>query len=127
MSDQAPQTAVCWNEIPVSDMDKAVEFYNTVFKWSLTIDDSGPNPMAWLAGDMNTGGGHLYPGKPAAGGNGPTVHIIVPDKVEEAAARCSAAGGTVLSEAIEIPPGRFIYVIDPDGNSLGLFEPNMAA
>ena len=32
MSDQAPQAAVCWNEIPVSDMDKAVEFYNAVVR-----------------------------------------------------------------------------------------------
>ncbi len=91
MSDQAPQTAVCWNEIPVSDMDKAVKFYDEVFKWRLTIDNSGPNPMAWLGGDMDTAGGHLYPGTPATDGNGPTVHIVVPDTVEEAAARCRAA------------------------------------
>ncbi len=118
------QTLVVWNEIPVSDMEKAVEFYNAVFKWDLTIDNTGPNPMAYLGGDMNTAGGHLYPGKPASKGNGPTVHIAVPDTLDAAVARCKQAGGTVLSDAIEIPVGSFAYIIDPDGNSLGLFKAN---
>ncbi|WP_424944271.1 VOC family protein [Aliiroseovarius crassostreae] len=113
---------VCWAEIPVADLDKAIAFYNAVFKWTMTIDNTGPNPISILGGAMDTTSGHLYPGTPATDGNGPTVHIVVPDKLEDAAARCTDAGGTVLCDPIEIPPGRFVYATDPDGNSIGLFE-----
>ena len=58
---------VVWSEIPVSDMKKAVAFYNETFDWQMTIDESGPNPMAILGGRMDDAGGHLYPGKPAIG------------------------------------------------------------
>ena len=113
----------CWVEIPVRDMDKAIAFYNEVFQWKMKTDDTGPNPIAFLGGSMETAGGHIYPGTPGSEGNGSTVHIAIPDKVELAVERCKNAGGTIVSDPIEIPPGRFVYVIDPDGNSLGLFEP----
>ncbi|MDP1667509.1 VOC family protein [Phaeovulum sp.] len=116
------QPIVVWNEIPVSDMKKAIAFYNSVFGYNMTIDATGPNPIAVLGGNMTVVGGHLYPGKPANSG-GPTVHLAVPGKVEDAAKRCRAAGGEIVGEAITIPPGRFIYAKDPDGNSIGLFEP----
>ncbi len=119
------QPIVVWSEIPVSDMDRAVGFYNTVFGWQMAIDNSGPNPMAILGGAMNGPGGHLYPGKPATD-NGPTLHIAVAGKVEDAADRVWKAGGSVVSEPVEIPPGRFVYAKDPDGNSIGLFEPKAA-
>ena len=68
--------------------------------------------------------GHLYPGKTAIHpGTGPTIHLNVPDTLEAAAARVIEAGGAIVSDAIAIPPGRFQYVTDPDGNSIGLFEP----
>ena len=119
------QPIVVWSEIPVSDMNKAVAFYNATFDWKMTIDESGPNPMATLGGKMDTTGGHLYPGKPASG-NGPTVHIAVPDRLEDAVIRCRKAGGTVIGDIVTIPPGRFVYANDPDGNSIGLFEPKAA-
>lgn len=118
---------VVWSEIPVSDIEKAVAFYNAVFDWQMTIDESGPNPMAVFGSSENTASGHLYPGKPAAGGNGPTVHIAIRDRLEDAAIRCRKAGGAILGEIIAIPPGRFLYATDPDGNSIGLFEPAKAA
>ena len=36
--------------------------------------------------------------------------------------QASGAGG-VIQRLRWIPPGRFQYVTDPDGNSIGLFEP----
>ncbi len=115
------RTIVAWTEIPVTDMEKSVAFYNEVFGYQMTIDNSGPNPMAVLGGQMSTAGGHLYPGKPASEA-GNTVHLAVETDLESAMARCDKAGGKVLSPIVEIPAGRFAYAKDLDGNSIGLFE-----
>lgn len=112
---------VVWTEIPVRDLDKAQAFYETVFGFNMARDTSGPNDMVNFDADMSGIGGHLYPGEPGAG-NGPTLHLAVPDTLEAAIARCTKAGGTMVSPPITIPPGRFAYATDPDGNSLGLFE-----
>lgn len=117
------QPTVIWTEIPVTDLDSSIEFYNRVLGWTLTRDDSGPNPMAMFgSGDAGVHG-HLYPGKPAASGTGNTIHLAVPDSLSATVDRCKDAGGKVLTPPIEIPPGSFVYVEDPDGNSIGLFEP----
>lgn len=122
MSNQ-PQNAVAWSEIPVTDMKNAVAFYNAVFGYTLTIDESGPNPMAIYPDNSTMGvGGHLYPGKPSSDGQGPTIHLAIPDKIEAAIERVKEAGGAVRSPIVTIPPGRFAYIQDPDGNSIGLFE-----
>jgi len=120
-----PTHAVVWAEIPVSDLQRGITFYRTLTGHELVLDETGPNPIAVFGvADLKTGvSGHLYPGKPARPGEGPTVHLVMPDKVEAAMARCTAAGGTVVSPIVEIPPGRFAYAQDPDGNSIGLFEP----
>lgn len=112
-----------WVEIPVTNMEKSVVFYSAVFGFTLTIDNSGPNPMAMFPDKDTMGaGGHLYPGKPARDGQGPTPHLAIPGALEDAMERCTAAGGTVNSPIITIPPGRFAYMQDLDGNSIGLFE-----
>jgi predicted enzyme related to lactoylglutathione lyase len=120
----APTHPVVWVEIPVTDLDAACRFYETVFGFTLTRRDDGPNPMADIAAaDAGGVSGHLYPGKPAAGG-GPTIHLHVQGRLEDAARRVEGAGGTMLPmPPVAIPPGRFQYATDPDGNSLGLFEP----
>ncbi|MDF0603399.1 VOC family protein [Psychromarinibacter sp. C21-152] len=118
-----PQFPVVWTEIPVGDFDKAVAFYRAAMDYDLTVDNSGPNPMAMIPGtDDMACSGHIYPGTPGKGA-GPTIHLSVPGTVEEAVEKWVAAGGTKVSDAIAIPPGRFAYVEDPDGNSIGLFEP----
>jgi len=118
-----PKNAAVWFEIPVTDMARAKRFYEAVLATQLIDDDSGPNPMALFpVQDMGAGvSGHLYPGKPASDG-GSTVHLAVPKPLEAAAGRVAGAGGQVVSDPISIPPGRFVYCRDPDGNSIGLFE-----
>lgn len=117
-----PRSAVVWAEIPVTDLTAAMAFYASLMGHDLTLDETGPNPMAMFAYDQNGGvSGHLYPGTPAKG-NGPTVHLAIAGTVESAMERCVAGGGAVVSPVITIPPGRFAYATDPDGNSIGLFE-----
>ncbi len=118
-----PENFTVWAEIPVTDIDRAISFYNQVFHTDLKKDESGPNPMAMFP-TATPGGvaGHLYTGKPAPEGSGPTIHLASPDKLEDARGRVKEAGGHVVSEPISIPAGRFAYCLDPDGNSIGLFS-----
>ena len=119
----APDNALVWTEIPVLDLDRGVAFYSNVFNFEFNRDEMGPNPTAVIKTKDGTGiAGHIYPGKPASKGDGLTVHLSVPETLEATAERFAKAGGTVISEPVAIPPGRFQYGIDPDGNSIGLFE-----
>ena len=113
---------VVWTEIPVKDLDAATTFYTEVFGWTMQRDETGPNAIVNFSGDMLGMGGHLYVGAPADG-NGPTIHLALPNKIETGAVRAVDAGAALVGPVIDIPPGRFQYATDPDGNSLGLFEP----
>ncbi len=119
----APANFNVWMEIPVTDLDKAISFYNGVFKTELTrVTDMGPNHIAIFPTKEQGGvAGHLYPGKPAKDGSGPTIHIACPDSLEETMERFAKGGGEVVSDPIAIPAGRFAYGVDPDGNSIGMF------
>ena len=118
-----PDNFTVWAEIPVTDLDRAIAFYNTVFRTELKKETTGPHPMAMFQTSSQMGvAGHLYPGKPAPDGTGPTVHLASPDRLEDALGRVTEAGGNVLSEIITIPAGRFAYCVDPDGNSIGIFS-----
>lgn len=122
MSKFAPQNAAVWFEIPVSDMTRAKAFYGAVLDTELRDETGGPNPMAvFPAAGKESVAGHLYPGKPAAGGSGNTIHLRSPEPLEAALDRVRENGGKVLSDIIAIPAGRFAYCLDPDGNSIGLF------
>lgn len=119
---KAPTDALVWCEIPVRDLEAATGYYERVLGLPLQRDDSGPNPIAMLPVQNGGCGGHLYPGKPAAEGCGPTVHLEVLDSIEATLARVLEAGGKVLPGIYPLPIGRFAYTIDPDGNSIGFFE-----
>jgi len=120
-----PEHAVVWTEIPVSDLEAAMVFYNAVLETEMVRDDTGPNPVSFFqkaGGPMSPGiAGHLYPGKPGAG-VGATVHLAIDGTAEAARDRAVAAGGSVEGPIVEMPFGRWAYVRDPDGNSLGLFQ-----
>ena len=118
-----PETPMVWSEIPVTDMTKAMAFYKAVTDMEFElIENMGPNPFAIFKRAGSGVSGHLYPGKPAGDGTGPTVHLMVDGDLEEKMERVAKAGGTVLSEPVAIPAGRFAYFNDPDGNSMALFE-----
>jgi predicted enzyme related to lactoylglutathione lyase len=119
----SPKHFLVWAELPVTNLARACEFYGTVTGADLTIDESGPNPIAMFkpADQMSGVALHLYPGKPAIDGSGPTLHLAAQGTLEEVKVRVTKAGGEVISNAIEIPPGKFFYAKDPDGNSIGFF------
>ena len=121
----SPDAPIVWTELPVRNLKDAMAFYSKVFQYPLKVDETGPQPIAMLPG--NGTAGHLYEGAPSSAGSGPTVHMMVPDAVETALERVWTAGGSVPDiPIVTIPSGRFAYALDPDGNSIGLFEPTAA-
>ncbi len=120
MTDTTP--ALVWGEIPVANLSAAITFYETVTGRRPVRQQMGPNETAVLAGAEGAAGAHLYEGRPAGDGTGPTLHLVCTATLEATMERCTAAGGRVVSPAITIPAGRFAYATDPDGNSIGLFE-----
>ena len=124
MTDQL-QNIVVWTEIPVRDLAKAVGFYNTVFGWTMEIDRNFPEPMAVFGGAMGGVGGNLFEGEPAGKGAGNRIHIGV-DDLAAATDRAKLAGAKIGVGPIEIPPGKFTFIEDLDGNTIGLFEAKAA-
>lgn len=123
MAKATPDNALVWFEIPVTDMKRSKSFYDAVLQTSLEEENTGPNPMLiFPIKDMKAGtSGHLYPGKPGARGTGSTIHLLAPEPLEDSIDRWKKNGGKVVSDIVTIPPGRFAYCEDPDGNSIGLF------
>lgn len=119
-----PKDFLVWGELPVRDMQRAIAFYSTVTGATLELEQDAPNPMAvFKPADPATGVAlHLYPGKTAENGKGPTLHLAADGALEDVMKRVEDAGGKVVSEPIQIPAGRFFYATDPDGNSVGFFE-----
>lgn len=125
MNTQLKNNPVVWTEIPVSNLTKASQFYNAVLETEMVRQEMGPNlTMVFPYEGKNGVAGHLYEGKPAAPGTGPTVHFAVSGTVEAAMERAAKAGGKVVSPVVEIPDGRFAYCSDLDGNSFGVFTFN---
>lgn len=117
--------AIGWFDIYVDDLDRAVEFYETVLGCKLEPmgDPTGEPQMMSFPTDMNTyGAGGALSKSPHArpGAGGTTLYFNAQDcAVEEA--RVDAAGGTVIRPKFSI--GDFGWVSlcqDTEGNIFGI-------
>ena len=124
MSSFTPEHAAVWFEIPVSDLKAGMAFYNAVLQTELVKTDMGPQTVGIFPNKEPATGvaGHIYAGNPGDAGKGSTVHLAVPEKLESAMDRVVENGGKVVSDIVTIDAGRFVYCLDPDGNSIGLFN-----
>jgi len=124
MSAFLPENASVWFEIPVNDLATGQDFYNKVLETELVEQTMGPNKVGiFPCKDPKTGvAGHIYEGKPGDVGKGSTIHLMVPTTLEAAMDRVVESGGKVVSDIFTIDSGRFVYCLDPDGNSIGLFN-----
>jgi predicted enzyme related to lactoylglutathione lyase len=63
----------------------------------------------------------LAPGKPGTGRGGSGCWFLV-DSVDEAYKELQATGFTFNEPPFDIPPGRLVTLLDPDGNIVGLID-----
>ncbi len=113
-----------WVELPATDLNRAKKFYEAVLETSLVEDNQGPHTMQMIPSKNDTMCGHLYEGKPATVGDGPTPHLSVTGALDDARKRVISAGGEVVSDIIPLPVGAFFYAKDTEGNSIAMFKYN---
>lgn len=115
---------VRWNELMTSDPDAAIAFYRKHFGWgqegAFDMGEMGPYRFVQV-GEVAIGAVMgLVPGAPAATWS----YYIGVDDIDRAAAAITANGGTITSEAAEIPGGEFaMNGLDPQGAAFGLVGP----
>ena len=114
---------IAWVEIPAADFERAVKFYNSVFKLELTpIDCGNSEKMACFP----TGEGAIVFSpytKPSE--NGTVVSFTVPDSIESAILRIEQQNGKVIIPKTKIEVegrGYFALCIDSENNKIGLYE-----
>ncbi|WP_086737168.1 VOC family protein [Erythrobacter colymbi] len=125
MTEPAAINPVVHFEIPVTDMDRAVRFYEAVFKVELDRRETDGYDMAFFPradGRPGTSGalakGDAY--KPTR--DGAILYFDVPD-LDAVIARAEAAGGSVLYPKKDIGEAGFVAEIaDSEGNRIALSQ-----
>jgi predicted enzyme related to lactoylglutathione lyase len=123
-------SAISWFEIPVTDLNRAQEFYETIFGISLIPVDL-PNikmrmfpiddPMTGIGGALADTGGTFH--KPSAT-DGPLIYLNANPDLQNVLDKVEAAGGKVFVPKTEISPeyGFMGVFIDSEGNRIGLLS-----
>ncbi|MEM9105534.1 MAG: VOC family protein [Pseudomonadota bacterium] len=121
--------AIGWFDIYVDDLDRAVEFYETVLETKLEPigDPTGETRMMSFAADMSHygAGGELTKSPHASPGKGGTVIYFSVEDCSREEARVDAAGGKVIRPKFSI--GEYGWVTlctDTEGNIFGLSSQN---
>ena len=116
---------VGWFEVPVTSMERAKKFYETVFAISITVHELGDFIMGWFPMDQDKPGatGSLVQHKmyTPSETHGPLIYFSCKDVAVELG-RVASAGGSVLQEKTEIGDGHgFMGLIkDTEGNRIAL-------
>jgi uncharacterized protein len=116
-----------WFEIPVTDMERAIKFYETVFDFKLSRNKMGPLDMAWFPYVDNTigSGGSLvcHPEFYKPSSDGVLIYLTAfSGNLDNELSHVEKAGGKILEPRKLIAEG-FGYMalfLDTEGNRLAL-------
>ena len=118
-----------WIQIPVMNCDRALEFYNDVFDWTLVFEQYNDMEMAvFPSDDANPGAGGALVCQPdfyePSTTMGPLVYFTC-DDAGTAAERSERAGGRIEVPKTPAPGGKgyISVVIDTEGNRIAFYSP----
>ena len=117
--------ALDWFEIPTTDLDRAVRFYETVLGVSLKREVFGGVPMASFpfGQDKSTGGALIQDARRKPSADGPVLYLNSYGHLDACLQRLAKAGGALVAAKMDIGEPGFIAIFrDTEGNVLGLHE-----
>jgi hypothetical protein len=112
---------LCWTDIPVIDLARAIKFYSAMLDAPVT-DESQPGfEFALLPHDDNASGCLTVSSDNQPSRVGPLIYLSVEGRLDAAIAAVSARGGEVMQAKHQI--GTYGYravVVDSEGNRIAL-------
>jgi predicted enzyme related to lactoylglutathione lyase len=122
----AASHVVSWFEIPSTDFERAVRFYETALDTTLRREDFGGQPMGiFQYTEPATGGCIVHSSTIKPSTDGVVVYLNAQPSVDAVLARVEKAGGKVQGPVIELPQdiGHIGFFVDTEGNRIGLHAP----
>ncbi len=113
---------LCWTDIPVRDLNRAVAFYSAVLGAAVLKQSGGGQEFGLLPGYDKGVSGCLSAGPDQVPSHhGPLIYMSVNGRLDAALAAVVAANGKVLRPKHDIGPHGFRAIIeDSEGNRVAL-------
>lgn len=124
----AHTNVITWFEIPVSDLERAKTFYETILDIELIKRNDGGdealffpyNPDVVQATSGRVTGVLSKSDRNSPSANGTVVYINASPELQVVIDKVEKAGGRVMVPKTEIPAGFIAIIIDSEGNKVGL-------
>lgn len=122
MSNQT--NTLCWVDIPVVDLDRAIDFYSAVLNAPVQkITEHGfefgllPHSEDNVSGTLSV----MEDRKPSQ--NGPLVYLNLEGQMDAALSQTTALGGTILQAKMQMGPyGHRAIILDTEGNAIAFYS-----
>jgi len=119
-------------EMPYEDPKRMSAFYEAAFGWHTQMLGGEMNDYVLATTTETDEDGPVRPGAinggffrrdPASADQHPSLVIAV-DDLDASASKVEEAGGRLLDAPMDIPGvGRYLAIVDPEGNRLGMLQP----
>jgi predicted enzyme related to lactoylglutathione lyase len=117
-----------WNELSTTNPAAAIEFYESLFGWSIEPIPTGDLPPYWSIGHEGAAGGrnggirelpeeHREEGVPSH-----WMPYFTVEAVDASIAIATEHGGANLAGPLDLQQARFAIIRDPQGGIFGIFE-----
>lgn len=114
--------ALNWFEIPASDIERAIKFYNTIFEVELIPMDIGDGyPMGMFPAEDGVPGAVVQGEGYTPSGEGSLIYLNGGEDLNNVLNRVEGAGGQVVRPKFDLGENGFAaFFIDSEGNKVGL-------
>ena len=109
---------ICYLEIPATDIDRSVAFYQAVFGWEIRQRGDGHTAFDDTVGEVS---GSWVTGRPPSGDPGLLIYVMV-DSVAATVDAVLANGGEIVQPIGGDAPEVTARFRDPGGNVIGLYQ-----
>lgn len=107
---------VVWHELATTDAPAAFNFYHTMFGWEKTSQmEMGPGNIDQMFGQGGEAWGGMY-NLDAKEHRPPSwLHYVEIEDVDRAATQIPQLGGKIVNGPMDVPGGRIVVGVDPQG------------